>query len=148
MNELYRDYILDHYRHPRNFGHLDHPDIAHEEDNPLCGDRIHLDLALDDVVVTDVRFSGQGCAISQASASVLTEMIKGQPLEALREISRDDILDGLGIENISPARLKCALLSLRVLRAGAFGLHGWPDEEAENGSGVDSEGDEEQWPPR
>ncbi len=145
LDDLYRDFILDHYRRPRNFGRLEHPDVSHGEDNPLCGDRIHLDLQIADGVVADVRFDGQGCAISQASASVLTEMIKGRPLAELRNLGQDDLLENLGIESISPARLKCALLSLRVLRAGAFGLRGWPGQDEDGAAAAATEGEDSWW---
>src|SRR5947209_8575883 len=122
--QFYREYILDHFRNPRNFGRLEHPDISHEEDNPLCGDVIGIDIKLAGDNVDEVRFHGRGCAISQASASLLTERIKGMPLEQARQLSKDDVLDELGID-ISPARLKCALLSLKVLKAGAYGIAAW-----------------------
>jgi nitrogen fixation NifU-like protein len=115
MDSLYAEDILDHYKHPRNFGQLDHPDIHVEANNPLCGDRLAMDLKVKDGVVEDVAFSGQGCAISQASASMLTEEILGKPLEKLAGTTRDDILDMLGVE-VSYARMKCATLSLGLLR--------------------------------
>jgi nitrogen fixation NifU-like protein len=115
MDSLYAEDILDHYKHPRNFGQLDHPDIHVEANNPLCGDRLAMDLKVKDGVVEDVAFSGQGCAISQASASMLTEEIVGKPLEELADTTRDDILDMLGVE-VSYARMKCATLSLGLLR--------------------------------
>jgi len=111
MDELYRDYILEHYRRPHNFGILDAPDARHEGSNPLCGDRITIMLEIRDGVVTDVAFTGRGCAISQASASLLTDEIRGKPVAEVQGITSEDVLDLLGIE-ISPARLKCALLSL------------------------------------
>ena len=111
MDELYRDYILEHYRRPHNFGILDAPDARHEGSNPLCGDRITIMLEIRDGVVTDVAFTGRGCAISQASASLLTDEIRGKPVADVQAITSEDVLDLLGIE-ISPARLKCALLSL------------------------------------
>ena len=115
MDSLYAEDILDHYKHPRNFGQLDHPDIHVEANNPLCGDRLAMDLKVKDGVVDDVAFSGQGCAISQASASMLTEEILGKPLAKLADTTRDDILDMLGVE-VSYARMKCATLSLGLLR--------------------------------
>jgi nitrogen fixation NifU-like protein len=127
-DQFYREYILDHYRNPRNFGRLPDADISHEEDNPLCGDVIGLDFKLEDGHIADVRFHGRGCAISQASASLLTERLKGMTLEEARRINKEDVLGELGID-ISPARLKCALLSLKVLKVGAYGLAGWPGEE-------------------
>ncbi len=129
MDDLYRELILDHYKHPHNYGTLDPADISYEDDNPLCGDRIRIDLRLDDQGrVSDVRFSGKGCAISQASASMLTDEIKGKTLDELRNFSKEDLLDLLGVP-LSPVRLKCALLSLKVLKAGAYGLTTWPGEE-------------------
>ena len=115
MDDLYRDYILDHYKHPRNFGELEDADIRVDANNPLCGDRLHMDLKVEDGVVQDVAFTGRGCAISQASASMLTEEMVGRPLEELAKMTRQDILDNLGIE-VSYARMKCALLSLGLLR--------------------------------
>ena len=111
MDDLYRDYILEHYRRPHNFGVLESPTASFEGSNPLCGDRITMQLTVEDGVVTDVGFTGRGCAISQASASLLTDEIKGRPVAEVAAMTPDDVLDLLGIE-ISPARLKCALLSL------------------------------------
>ncbi|MBO9360713.1 MAG: SUF system NifU family Fe-S cluster assembly protein [Thermoflexus sp.] len=121
MEDLYREIILDHYENPRNYGVLPDADISYEDDNPLCGDRIRIDLKLQDGRIVDVRFSGKGCAISQASASMLTERIKGATVEEARQLTRNDILEMLGIP-IGPARIKCALLSLKVLKAGLYGL--------------------------
>jgi nitrogen fixation NifU-like protein len=126
-DQFYREYILDHYKNPRNYGRLEHPDISHEEDNPLCGDVVGMDFRVKDRVIEDIRFHGRGCAISQASASLLTERLKGLPLEEAKKINKEDVLGELGIE-ISPARIKCALLSLKVLKVGANGLAG-DDEE-------------------
>lgn len=130
MDDFYRDYILDHYRNPRNFGHLDAPTISAEDLNPLCGDRIRMELLVDaDGIVRDVRFSGKGCAISQASASMLTESITGMPLSAVAKLPKEAVLENVGI-GISPTRMKCAMLGLRVLKSAAIGsLAKWPDEE-------------------
>jgi nitrogen fixation protein NifU and related proteins len=111
MDDLYRDYILEHYRKPHNFGIIEQPDARYEGANPLCGDRITMMISITDGVVSDIAFSGRGCAISQASASLLTDEIRGKPVEDVAKLTPDDVLDLLGIE-ISPARLKCALLSL------------------------------------
>jgi nitrogen fixation NifU-like protein len=129
MDDFYRDFILDHYRNPRNFGHFDHPGASAEDLNPLCGDTIRMEFEVDDGVVRDVRFSGKGCAISQASASMLTETIKGMRLEEIAKLSKDVVLENVGI-GISPTRLKCATLGLRVAKSAAIGeIAGWPDEE-------------------
>ena len=114
MDDLYRDYILEHYRQPHNFGVVEDADASYEGSNPLCGDRITLMLGVSNGVVDRVGFTGRGCAISQASASLLTDEIKGKPLKDVAAFRADDLLDLLGIE-ISPARLKCAMLSHETL---------------------------------
>lgn len=129
MDDFYRDFILDHYRNPRNFGHLERADVQAEDLNPLCGDQIRMELSLDDGIVKDVRFSGKGCAISQAAASMLTERVKGMRLSEIAKLSKDAVLEDVGI-GISPTRMKCAMLGLRVLKSAAIGeIAGWPDEE-------------------
>src|SRR5690242_6265155 len=115
MDSVYKEEILDHYKNPRNFGQLAEPDVHVEANNPLCGDRLAMDLIVKDGIVQDVAFTGRGCAISQASASMLTEEMVGKRLDELAKTTRQDILDNLGIE-VSYARLKCALLSLGMLR--------------------------------
>ena len=115
MDDLYRDYILEHYRRPHNFGQLDGATASQEGANPLCGDRITMQLRVRGGVIDGVAFTGRGCAISQASASLLTDEIKGKPVTDAAAMSSQDVLDLLGIE-ISPARLKCALLSLDTLQ--------------------------------
>jgi nitrogen fixation NifU-like protein len=115
MDDLYRDYILEHYRRPHNFGVIDDATASHEGANPLCGDRITLQLRIRDGVVEGVGFTGRGCAISQASASLLTDEIKGKPVEVAAAMTSQDVRDLLGIE-ISPARIKCAMLSLETLQ--------------------------------
>lgn len=115
MDDLYRDYILEHYRHPHNFGTMEDATASYEGANPLCGDRITLQLRVRDGVLDGVSFTGRGCAISQASASLLTDEVKGKPIGEAAKLSSSDVLDLLGIE-ISPARMKCALLSLDTLQ--------------------------------
>lgn len=129
MDDFYKEYILDHYRNPRNFGHLDAPTTTAEDLNPLCGDKIRFELLVDDGKVTDVRFSGRGCAISQASASMLSENLKGMGLEDVARLSKEVVLENVGI-GISPARIKCATLGLKVAKSAALGeIAKWPDEE-------------------
>jgi nitrogen fixation NifU-like protein len=123
MDDLYRDYILEHYRHPHNFGVLEAPTVAHEGSNPLCGDRLTMQLGIRDGKLAEVAFTGRGCAISQASASLLTDEVRGMTVEAAAAYRADDLLDLLGIE-ISPARLKCAMLSLDTLQAALAELDG------------------------
>lgn len=120
-DSIYREAILDHNRNPRNKGVLDPADFSYEDVNPLCGDEIRIDVRSDGEKVTAIRFSGRGCAISQAAASILTEMVEGQPLETVKAIGREDLLEELGVP-ISPARMKCAMLGLKVLKAGLYGV--------------------------
>jgi len=128
MDDLYRELIIDHYKNPQYRGHLDPNDIQFEDDNPLCGDHIEITLRVDgDGRVTEGRFDGRGCAISQASADLLIESIVGKPIEEVKKLSKQDVLDLLGIE-LGPVRLKCALLSLKVLKAGVYGLGEASDE--------------------
>jgi len=122
------EYILDHYKNPRNYGTLPEPDISHEEGNPSCGDVIRIDLKIRDNKVTEARFSGKGCAISQAAASILTEMIVDRSLDDIKAITKDEMLSALGIR-ISPIRFKCATLALKVLKSGLYGIKNWPGEE-------------------
>jgi nitrogen fixation NifU-like protein len=120
-DSLYREAILDHYRNPRNKGTLEPADYTYEDVSPLCGDEIRIDVRSDGERVTEIRFSGRGCAISQAAASILTEMVDGRPLDEVKAVSREDLLDELGVP-VSPARMKCAMLGLKVLKAGLYGV--------------------------
>jgi len=118
--DMYRQQILDHYRHPHNYGELDEPTFTHVGENTSCGDEITVDVQLDDAgeTVEDVAFRGDGCAISQASASLLTDEVRGMTLEELYALDRDDVLDLLGVE-VTPMRIKCAVLAEKVLQDGA-----------------------------
>lgn len=122
MDDLYREEIVDRYKNPRFQGVLNPNDYSYEDDNPVCGDHLQIDLRVDEnEIVTEALFSGEGCSISQASADMLMEKITGMPLAEVRAIAKQDILDMLGIE-LGPVRLKCALLSLKVLKGGVYGL--------------------------
>ena len=122
MDDLYRDQIIDRYKNPRHKGELDPHDYTYEDDNPLCGDRIRIDVRVDaQGRVSEAAFSGVGCAISQASADLFTEAVVGKSLDQVKQMGKDDILEMLGIE-LGPVRLKCALLSLKVLKAGVYGI--------------------------
>ena len=131
MDELFRDHILDHYRHPRCHGTLEQPDARVEDSNPLCGDKLRMDFRFRDGRVAEVRFSGQGCSISQASASLLCEAIEGKPLDEVKALTRQDVLDLLGIDELGPVRSKCAMLALKTVKAAAYGVAQWTDEEDE-----------------
>lgn len=122
MDDLYRELIIDRYKNPQYRGHLDPHQIAFEDDNPLCGDHIRVELQVDPAgVVRQAAFDGHGCAISQASADLLMETVIGKPIDEIKHLTKDDILEILGIE-LGPVRLKCALLSLKVLKAGVYGM--------------------------
>jgi len=115
IESMYQENILDHYKSPRNFGKIENASVHHHEYNPLCGDEIELFLVIKDKKVVDVKFQGHGCAISQASASLLSEEIKGKGIDELKKMTKENILELLGI-TLSPVRLKCALLSLDTLK--------------------------------
>lgn len=122
MDDLYREQIIDRYKNPLYRGSLDPHDISFEDDNPLCGDHIRIDLRVDgDQRITEAAFDGHGCAISLASADLMVESVVGKSLDEVKQISKEDILELLGIE-LGPVRLKCALLSLKVLKAGVYGI--------------------------
>ena len=128
MDDFYREVIIDRYKNPQLRGELDPHDYSYQDDNPLCGDEIRIDLRVnDDGVVTDAAFTGHGCAISMASADLLVESIVGKPLEEIKNLAKEDILELLGIE-LGPVRLKCALLSLKVLKAGVYGMETLEEE--------------------
>jgi nitrogen fixation NifU-like protein len=127
MDSLYRDYILDHYKNPRNFGELEPHDREWLDHNPLCGDELGVHLVVDDSgTIADLRFHGQGCAISQASASIASEELIGMKADDVAALGADWVIDLLGID-ISPTRRKCALLSLKVMRGAVTGDASWPE---------------------
>jgi nitrogen fixation NifU-like protein len=128
MDDLYREQIIDHFKNPRMKGRLEPHDFSFEDDNPLCGDRVRIDLRVDENNrITEAAFDGEGCAISMASADLLLESILGKDIEEVKKLSKEDVLDLLGIE-LGPVRLKCALLSLKVLKAGVYGLEELEEE--------------------
>lgn len=119
-SSIYREVILEHSKHPNNYGTLDPNDYSYEDTNPLCGDEVRIDVRVKDDQISEIAFSGQGCAISQASASILMELVEGKSLDQVKGIGKDELLEELGI-TLSPARLKCALLSFSVLKTAMFG---------------------------
>jgi len=122
MDDFYRELIIERYKSPQYKGELDPNDISYEDDNPACGDHIQIDVRLDEnQLIKEAMFSGEGCAISLASADLLLESIIGKRLEDVKQLAKEDILEMLGIE-LGPVRLKCALLPLKVLKAGVYGL--------------------------
>jgi nitrogen fixation protein NifU and related proteins len=125
MDDLYRDYILDHYKRPRNFGELDPHDLEGEEHNPLCGDELGVHIRVQDGRIADLRFHGHGCAISQAAASIASEELVGMELAEVQRLGADWMIDLLGIP-VSATRRKCALLNLKVVRGAVSGDRDWP----------------------
>jgi nitrogen fixation NifU-like protein len=130
MDDLYREIIIERYKNPQFKGELDPHDLSFEDENPLCGDHIRVDLRLDgESKIKEAAFSGHGCAISQASADLLLESVIGKSLDEVKRLNKQDVLDNLGID-LGPVRLKCALLPLKVLKASVYGL-GAPVEDLE-----------------
>ena len=128
MDDFYRELIIDRYQNPHFRGELNPNDITFEDSNPLCGDELRIDLRIDENDdIVEAAFNGRGCAISLASADMLLEFVQGKSLEEVKQLSKEDILELLGIE-LGPVRLKCALLSLKVLKAGAYGMVEASDE--------------------
>ena len=128
MAALYSEILLDHFRHPRNYGSLDAPDISNEQFNPLCGDRIRLELKFEQSRVSEARFKGDGCAISTAAASLLTEMVINEDIAQLADFPDEQLISALE-SNIQPARLQCALLPLQALREGLKSWTGLQDSQ-------------------
>ena len=129
-DDIYREIILDHYRNPRNKGKLPEADISTHDSNPLCGDEIDIHMKIQGDRIMDVKFEGRGCAISQASASMLTEMVINKPLASVKDIAKTDILENIGLTNLGPARIKCALLALKVMKLGMVNYFASKDPES------------------
>ena len=125
MDDLYRDYILDHYKRPRNFGELDPHDLEALEHNPLCGDELGVHIRVKDGAIEELRFHGHGCAISQAAASIASDELIGMPVDDAAKLDADWMIEQMGIE-ISATRRKCALLNLKVMRGAVTGDASWP----------------------
>ena len=119
MEEMYSEIILDYYRNPKNFGTIEKPDSVAYDTNTLCGDEIQIQLKITDLFIEDIKFKGSGCAISQASISMLTEIVKGKSIDKVKKLNRQDILKILGVP-ISPVRLKCAMLGLKVFKLALY----------------------------
>ena len=124
--------IIDYSRNPLNFGKIENPDVTYHDSNPLCGDSIDIDLKVDADRITDIKFHGKGCAICMACTSVLTEMTKGKEISEVRKIVKNDILSELGLESLQAVRIKCALLSLKVLKYALYTYLAKNDTKAEN----------------
>ena len=129
-DDIYREIILDHYRNPRNKGKLPGADISTHDSNPLCGDEIDIHMKIQGDRIMDIKFEGRGCAISQASASMLTEMVINKPLTSVKDIAKMDILENIGLTNLGPARVKCALLALKVMKLGMVNYFASKDPES------------------
>jgi nitrogen fixation protein NifU and related proteins len=136
-DDIYREIILDHYRNPRNKGKLVDADVSIHDSNPLCGDEIDIHLKVEEGKIKNIKFEGRGCAISQASASMLTEMVIEKPLSTVKEIAKNDVLENIGLLNLGPARIKCALLSLKVLKMGM--IRYYTDKDPESAKKLDED---------
>jgi nitrogen fixation protein NifU and related proteins len=128
MDELYRDYILEHYKNPKNFGEMPERDLEFHDKNPLCGDEMEVQIKVEDGKIADLKWHGQGCAISQAAASIASEELIGMPVDDAAKLDADWMLEHMGIE-ISATRRKCALLNLKVLRGAVTGDASWPESD-------------------
>lgn len=122
--DIYHEMIIDYSRNPVNYGEIENPDVTFHDSNPLCGDSIDIDMKIDDNTVSDIKFHGKGCAICMACSSVLTEIAKGKSIDDVRKIEKNDVLGELGLENLQAVRIKCALLSLKVLKSALYSYLG------------------------
>ena len=122
--DIYHEMIIDYSRNPVNYGEIEDPDVTFHDSNPLCGDSIDIDMKIDNNTVSDIKFHGKGCAICMACSSVLTEITKGKSIDDVRKIEKNDVLGELGLENLQAVRIKCALLSLKVLKSALYSYLG------------------------
>ena len=122
--DIYHEMIIDYSRNPANYGEIENPDVTFHDSNPLCGDSIDIDMKIDENMVSDIKFHGKGCAICMACSSVLTEITKGKSIDDVRNIEKNDVLGELGLENLQAVRIKCALLSLKVLKSALYSYLG------------------------
>jgi nitrogen fixation NifU-like protein len=132
--DIYHEMIIDYSRNPLNFGELENPDATYHDSNPLCGDSIDIDLKIDEDKISDIKFHGKGCAICMACSSVLTELTKGKNIDKVKQINKNDILSELGLEHLQAVRIKCALLSLKVLK---YALYSYLAKHLKDGGDVD-----------
>ena len=130
--DIYHEMIVDYSRNPINYGEIENHDVTFHDSNPLCGDSIDIDMKIDENKVTDIKFHGRGCAICMACSSVLTEITKGKSLEEARAIEKNDVLSELGLEHLQAVRIKCALLSLKVLKSALYTYIGKNLKDAED----------------
>jgi len=132
--DIYHEMIIDYSRNPANYGKIENHDVTFHDSNPLCGDSIDIDMKIDDNKVSNIKFHGKGCAICMACSSVLTEIAKGKSIDEVRSITKKDVLSELGLENLQAVRIKCALLSLKVLK---YALYSYLGKHIENNQDVD-----------
>ena len=130
--DIYHEMIIDYSRNPINYGKIEDHDVTFHDSNPLCGDSIDIDMKFDDNKVSDIKFHGKGCAICMACSSVLTEIVKGKEIDEVRNISKHDVLSELGLEHLQAVRIKCALLSLKVLKSALYSYLGKHIEDSQN----------------
>jgi len=133
--DIYHEMIIDYSRNPINYGKMENPDVTYHDSNPLCGDSIDIDLKIDENKVSDIKFHGKGCAICMACSSVLTEITKGKDIEEVKKIGKKDVLGELGLENLQAVRIKCALLSLKVLK---YALYSYLAKHLKEGENIDN----------
>lgn len=130
--DIYHEMIIDYSRNPINYGKIEDHDVTFHDSNPLCGDSIDIDMKFDDNKVSDIKFHGKGCAICMACSSVLTEIVKGKKIDEVRNISKHDVLSELGLEHLQAVRIKCALLSLKVLKSALYSYLGKHMEDSQD----------------